>query len=327
MLEITNLSWILVQLLLAFIIILILYIATLIILRIDSIVIFPSFTVKQREETIIQSERANSGNLPSYRFNTIFPFRKDFVKIPQSVNGTTGSQFTYQFWMKVTDSDPTNFDNLVLLLKGDSRLYNIGYFDMQTNKRLVDLDEGPDYMIKSPLIRFKGGYKNLVVELNTNNHPNVKLNINLDGSDDCRNITSPTSNGDTVTTTVCDNRKNLLTLLPLDWFLFTFVFEENYSITQSTENGIKFTLYINDLPIYTASGSTNTQLRNNFIKQNDGDLHLLPNLPGKINVLELSDVKYYNYAKTDVEVRTDYNKRAKTFSENSKSQNLYTSLT
>lgn len=326
MIEINNLSWIFVQLLLAFVIILILYITTLIILRIDTLVIFPSFTVKQREETIIQSEKANSGNLPGYRYNTIFPFRKDYVKIAQSVNGSTGTQFTYQFWMKVNDSDPSNFQDLVLLLKGDSKKYKIGYYDMKTNKRLPDLDEDADYMIKCPLIRFKGGYKNLVVEMNTNNHPNLKLDINLDGNNDCRTITSPTTDGNTTTTTVCDNRKNLLTLLPLDWFLFTFVFEENYSVTESTENGIKFTLYLNDLPIFSKSGSSFPSLRNNFIKQNDGDLYMLPNLQGKLNVLELSDVKYFNYAKNDSEVRNDYNKRAKTFSENSKSQNLYTSI-
>jgi hypothetical protein len=148
----------------------------------------------------------------------------------------------------------------------------------------------------------------MVVEFNTNNHPNAKINIDLDkGDDETR-------------------RKNLLSLLPLDWFLFTFVFEENYSMQEGSENGIRFTFYLNDIPLQINSGSTDIQLRNNFLKQNDGDLFILPNFESNIDILSLSNVKYFNYAKTDTDIKADFQRRAKDLGEQIRSQNLYSSM-
>jgi hypothetical protein len=104
------------------------------------------------------------------------------------------------------------------------------------------------------------------------------------------------------------------------------VFEENYSQTEGTENGIRFTFYINDIPFQSNSGSTDLILRNNFIKQNDGDLFILPNHDTKNDILTMSDIKYFNYAKTDSDVRYDFEKRAKTFADSEKSQKLFTSF-
>jgi hypothetical protein len=308
MIEINNFGWVFLQLLLGFLVLFILYIATLVILSIDSLVVYPSFIVKQREEAVIVSKPLNSAVLAKSKYNTIFPFKKDFVKIPQSVNGTTGSQFTYQFWMKVNNNEQNNFKDLVLLLKGDTKKYKVGYYDMESKRLMEDKTEPSDYMIKSPLIKFKDSYKNMVVEFNTNNHPNVKINIDLDkGDDETR-------------------RKNLLSLLPLDWFMFTFVFEENYSMTEGSENGIRFTFYMNDIPVQINSGSTDVQLRNNFLKQNDGDLFILPNFESKIDILSLSNVKYFNYAKSDTDVRADFQRRSTDLGQQIRSQNLYTSI-
>jgi hypothetical protein len=308
MIEINNFGWVFLQLLFGFLVLFLLYIATLVILSIDSLVVYPSFVVKQREEAVILSKPLNSAVLAKTRFNTIFPFKKNFVKIPQSVNGTTGSQFSYQFWMKVNNNEQSNFKDLVLLLKGDTKKYKVGYYDMTSKRLMEDKTEPSDYMIKSPLIKFKDSYKNMVVEFNTNNHPNAKINIDLDkGDDETR-------------------RKNLLSLLPLDWFLFTFVFEENYSMQEGSENGIRFTFYLNDIPLQINSGSTDIQLRNNFLKQNDGDLFILPNFESNIDILSLSNVKYFNYAKTDTDIKADFQRRAKDLGEQIRSQNLYSSM-
>ncbi len=299
-----------VQILLALLVVLIMYIITLIVLSVDSLLVVPSYKVKQREQVTIKTGNNSSAVLAKTRFNTVFPFYKgNFVKIPQSVNGTTGAQFTYQFWMKVNDPKDSNFKDLILLLKGEDKKYKVGYYNAGGDMSLqTDKTDGPKHMIKCPLIKFKDSYKNLVVEFNTNKHPDVQIEVNMENRD------------------AEAKRRNLLSLLPLDWFMLTFVFEENYSQTEGTENGIRFTFYVNDIPFQTNSGSTDVILRNNFIKQNDGDLFILPNHDSKSDILTMSDIKYFNYAKTDAEVRQDFEKRAKSFADTEKSSSIFTSF-
>lgn len=306
MLEI-NFGWVFLQILLAFIVMLILYITTLVVMRIDSLVIEPTFLVKQREEAIIANEQTTAATLSKTRFNTIFPFKNDFIKISNSVNGTTGTQFTYQFWMKVNATDESAFQNLVILLKGDSRKYGANFYDPKTLKLIPYLKQSPDYFVKCPLIKFTDSYRNMAVEFNTTKHPNVKIPISLDGIDPEQ------------------KRKNLLTLLPMEWFLFTFVFEENYSVKEGIENGIRFTFYLNNIPVVLATGSTDFMLMDNSLKLNDGDLFVLPNYQSDNNLLTVAGMKYFNYAKTDSDVKSDFSRGMKTFKV-ATSQNLYSSV-
>ena len=299
-----------IQVLFALLVVLIMYVITLIVLSVDSLLVVPSYKVKQREEVVIKTGNNSSALLAKTRFNTVFPFYKgNFVKIPQSVNGTTGAQFSYQFWMKVNDPKDDNFKDLILLLKGEDKKYKVGYYNYSGDMSLLpEKTDGPKHMIKCPLIKFKDSYKNMVVEFNTNKHPDVQIEINMDKGDEN------------------SKRRNLLTLLPLDWFMMTFVFEENYSQTEGTENGIRFTFYINDIPFQTNTGSTDVILRNNFIKQNDGDLFILPNHDAKTDILTMSDIKYFNYAKTDAMVRQDFERRNKSFADSERSQSIFTSF-
>lgn len=302
-----NFGWVFLQLLLAFIVLLILYITTLVVMRIDSLVIEPTFRVKQREEAIIVDKQTPAASLSKTKFNTIFPFKNDYIKIPSSVNGTTGTQFTYQFWMKVNNTNEKPFQDLVILLKGDNRKYGANFYDPKTLKLVPYLKQNADYFIKCPLIKFADSYRNLNVEFNTVKHPNIKIPINLDGIDPQQ------------------NRKNLLTLLPLEWFLFTFVFEENYSVREGIENGIRFTFYLNDIPVVIATGSTDIMLMDNSLRLNDGDLFLFPNYESTDNLVNMAGVKYFNYAKTDGDVKGDFSRGQKTF-KIGHSQNLYSSI-
>lgn len=302
-----NFGWVFLQVLLSFLVLLILYITTLVVMRIDSLVIEPTFKVKQREETNITNRQMTSASLSKSKFNTVFPFKNDYLKIANSVNGTTGTQFTYQFWMKVNKTNEKAFQDLVILLKGDNRKYGANFYDPQTLKLIPYLRQDADYFIKCPLIKFTDSYKNLAVEFNTTKHPNVTIPINLDGIDPKQ------------------NRKNLLTLLPLEWFLFTFVFEENYSVKDGIENGIRFTFYLNDLPIAISTGSTDLMLLDNSLRLNDGDLYLFPNYQSDDNLLTMDGMKYYNYAKTDSDVKSDFNRGRKNYNVGS-AQSLYSSI-
>jgi hypothetical protein len=276
-------------------------------MRIDSLVIEPTFKVKQKEETNITNQQTTSASLSKLKYNTIFPFKNDYLKIANSVNGTTGTQFTYQFWMKVNKTNERAFEDLVILLKGDNRKFGANFYDPQTLKLIPYLKQDADYFIKCPLIKFTDSYKNLSVEFNTTKHPNVSIPIKLDGIDPNQ------------------KRKNILTLLPLEWFLFTFVFEENYSVKDGIENGIRFTFYLNDLPIAISTGSTDLMLLDNSLRLNDGDLYLFPNYQSDDNLLTMDGMKYFNYAKTDSDVKSDFNRGRKTYNVGN-TQNLYSSI-
>lgn len=315
MIELNKPGWFLAQVVLALVVVLILYVLTLNVLSTDALVAVPTYKVKPREETVIVSNKSmTSGALANTRFNTVFPFTKGkgkagtgaFARTPQSVNGTTGNQFTYQFWMKVNDVN-ADFKDKVIMLKGENKLYKLGYYDPVKLTRLPEKDESPKHMIKCPLIKFKDSYKNLVVEFNTNNHPDVQVDINMDN------------------TSEENKRRNLLSLLPLDWFLFTFVFEENFSVQEGAENGIRFTLYVNDIPVQTNNGSTDDILRNNFLKINDGDLFILPGFEAS-EALEIKSFSYFNYAKNDDEVRSDFESGARSISDSERTQRVFTSF-
>lgn len=267
------------------------YIISLQILNLDSLVVFPKYSVKPQQSTLILKGPVNSTEAGT-SFNTIIPFDANrFMSIPKSINRGTGAQFTYQFWMKVNSTSSKAFEDLVILMKGDSRLYKVAYYDRQTNSKIdSESDEKGKYMIKCPLIKFKNSYKNMVVEFNTNNHPDVAINIDLTEGN------------------MEQKRKNLLSLLPREMVMLTFTFQDNFSIYEGSENGIKFTMYVNDIPFVTQTASTMPILKNNFLKINEGDLHILPNLSEKVNILSLANVQYYNYALTDKDVLASYKK-------------------
>ena len=125
------------------------------------------------------------------------------------------------------------------------------------------------------------------VQFNTTKSPFTEIDIKMN------------PDGDTT-------RRNILSLLPINWYMMTFVFEDNYSVVDSAENGIKMTFYLNDIPYQINSASTETALRHNYLKQNDGDFHLFPNPTTGGDFLRLGNLKYCNYAMNGDEVRKSF---------------------
>ena len=275
-----------VQIVLALVIIIILYIVTLVVLNIDAIVVKNSAKVKPHETTMIVSGFAPVSYLGYKSYNTYNSFADSFKKIGKSINTTGGSQFSYQFWMKIDDANDKLFKDLIILLKGDKRKYKIGLYDPVNRQR--QLTTPPNYVIACPLIKFNDSYRSLTVQLGTANSPVTEIVINM----------NPNDPG--------EGRKNLLSLLPLNWYLFTFVFEDNFSYVSGNENGINFKFWVNDIPYQENTASDNPELRNNTLKQNDGDLFLLPNPPESGNFMKLGNIKYCNYALEGDEIKRTY---------------------
>lgn len=278
------------QVLAALIVVLILYIITLFLLNIDSLIVTSSMDIKQNEQTLILDGFAGPGYLKEANFNTLNPYTETYKRIPRSVNMSGGAEFTYQFWIKVGDTSETYYKDLILLMKGVNKKFKVGLYDKPLGETYYKLEktEPDDYWVACPLIKFGNSYKEFVVRFNTNNYYGTEVKIVSDES------TEPSS------------RKNLLSLLPINWTLLTFVFRDNFSSLDNTENGIMFTMYVNDVLYWQINPSVNPDLRNNFLRQNDGNLFLLPNSTSTNEFLQLGNVKYFNYAVTQDEVKATH---------------------
>lgn len=276
------------QILAALVIVFVLYIITLLVLNTDSLVVLTDARVKQKEKISIFTGTTSVNKLSGKEYNTIAPFAPNFKKIAKSLNSYGGAQFSYQFWMKINDTTPAHYQDLVVLLKGDNKKYKKALYDPNTLNKINNSETPDDYMIKSPCIKFGTSYQNLIIEFNTNNTPNSSMSIDL------QNLETNT------------NRKNLLSLLPYNWYLITYVLEDNYSSSIVSENGISVRLYVNDFPYMLSTASTDPTLKNNYLKINDGNLYLFPNLKTSSEFMNLADMKYYNYALTQSDIAERY---------------------
>jgi hypothetical protein len=281
------------QLLVAAIVIIILYIVTLVVLSIDSLVVGHAVSIKPKQKTVVFDGYGNVSALANKEFNTINQFAQNFVPMPRSINTMGGAQFSYQFWLRVVEADDALFSDLPIMIRGSKDLYKIGMYPYpastsSTNNGMIK--EFPaDTYIRCPLIKFGKSWRELIVQFNTSKTPLTTIPITM----------SPKGGA---------NRRNILSLLPMNWYLMTFVFQDNYNPMETAENGIRFTFYLNDVPYHTMSASTDITLRNNYLKQNDGNLYLLPK-PKTVNgeFMNIGDLTYYNYALDTDDVRKAFN--------------------
>ena len=281
------------QIIFGLVVVLLIYIITLVVLNIDNVVESRSITVAPKEKTLIIDGYANSSYLAKRSYNTVNPFVEDFRKLGRSINTHGGAQFTYQFWIKMEDLTVSNYQNQVLILKGDNQKYKIGIYDNKHDpKKYTKVDEkGADYYIKSPLIKFGSSHKEIIVEFNTNRDINYRTRVSMKSDTE-----------DPI------GKRNVLSLLPLNWYLFTFVFEDNFSLVDTAENGIKFSFYINDFPYHVVNASSDPKLHNNFLRQNEGNLHILPDMAGINDFIKMGNLMYYNYALSQSEISGIYSK-------------------
>lgn len=273
----------------AVITLIIMYIITLYVLNIDALVNTPSNVIKQKEVTTFVDGYAGPSLLSQIRFNTVNPYTDNYKRVARSANQTGGTSFTYQFWVKIENSDNNLISGLTLIHKGDTKNYIVGYYKPQsgtTYSLAKQLPPAP--YIACPSIGFGKSYKNIVVVFNSNNNIMNLIDIDMDIERE------PSS------------RKNLLSLLPVQWTLLTFVFEDNYSYTENSDNGIKFNFYINDVPYWSETASSAPVFRNDFLVQNDGDITFMPDAKVSSEFIKLGNVKYYNYAVTPAEISATY---------------------
>lgn len=293
------------QVLVALIVVVILYMITLAVINMDALVIDIENRVKQNEQVKIINGYANISKVAGRSYNTVNPFADNFKKVARSLNDRGGAQFTYQFWMKIQDTDPANFKDLIIIMKGDNRKFNRSLYNPSTLEKTSGDEFANEVTIGCPIIKFGDSYKQMIVEFNTNKNPKAAMKINVDGT------VNPIY------------KRNVLSLAPGSWYMITIVLEDNFSYASGAENGIKATMYVNDFAYQVASASTDPLLRNNTLKQNDGNLYLFPNVTQAKDFLLVGNINYFNYALSQRDVENAFSKGPPKFefSENDSSTN------
>ena len=283
-----NTIQVIIEITISLVILLILYVMTLVFFNPNSIDIMVSTdnVVRTNEETKIFDGFAPCNVLSGRTFNTANNNAKNFLKIGKSLNTKGGAQFSYQFWIKIESTDANKFKNQIILMKGDPRLFKAGLYDIVTGKFKEELPK--DYYVACPLIKFKNSFKEFEVKLNTVNMPIATWTIDTDNKGSVR--------------------KNALSLLPLNWYLLTFTFEDNYDYNSgSFENGIRCKFWLNDVLYAEQNANSQPSFLHNTIKDNEGELILFPSKPDA-NLMRIGNMKYYNYAVGRETINTVMNK-------------------
>lgn len=224
----------------------------------------------------------DASQLADRTWSTINEDAYAYAPVRRSYNRRGGAQFSYTFWLMLTNTAPENVAKKTILLRGDSRRYS---WKKVTTSDDVGGGARTDVitdrvLVKCPLIRFGDTYDDIVVEFNTLGDPDSRMEI--------RGEARPYGDESL--------RHNALKLVKGKWAMMTFTFEDNASINEF-EDGIVVRFYLNDT-LYMTKTMAGT------FKQNQGDLYLFPSDNGTVagpTRTKLGNLQYFNYAlSTDV---------------------------
>jgi len=83
-------------------------------------------------------------------------------------------------------------------------------------------------------------------------------------------------------------------MLALDeWYLMTFVFEDNVAVGSQHPNGIRFRMYVNDFMYQENSASDTVGLRGDVLRQNEGDMIFFPHTSSSTPAMMLGNPSYH----------------------------------
>jgi hypothetical protein len=227
-----------------------------------------------RKASIIFKGWVETGSFVGRSFNSYNRFAKNYRKLPASVNTKGGAQFSYSFWIKINNTAPNNVANKVIMVRGDPSRYEYNKTEYGVNKSENDV------VIKCPLIKFGNSVEEIIVEYNTT-HDVMTQSV----------VSRLKSSDETI-------RRNVLSLIPGKWALFTFTFEDDKRYSEF-EDGVVFRFYINDILYHT-------ERTRGALKLNGGHLSLFP--AGGVGDGYMSDLTYWNFALNIEDVRKVFSK-------------------
>lgn len=269
------------QVIAGFILSLVIYWISLYIMRADKLVIDGKLSTARPQEVQIVNGFVDCAAFANKVYNTTNELAANYMPLPRSVNRKGGAQFTYSFWMYMTNIAEDNVRGKVILSRGSMSPYR--YIRSKVTDTTANMSKATDMYLRCPLIRFGNSYKELVVEFNTVDDPEQRIVI-MNRQD----------TGDSAL------RRNMASLSANYWVLMTFVFEDNVPINDF-ENGVVLKYYVNDT-MYQVSRVRST------LRQNNGSLNLFPLKTGEppIAGARMASFSYFNYALTDEDIAARY---------------------
>jgi hypothetical protein len=253
--------------------------------------------------------------------------KENYVDINPSINQSGGAEYSYNFWLYI-DKDKLNSayanvtaerkNDIVLFLKGEKKFYHSMLNKNCSNKIYGSTDQYFNIMIKNPLVRLKHDGSSIVVEYN--------------------NIYNPESYQSRTTTEskTCDNTQdwmkkngNLIGIYDLEfntkWFMVTIIMKEvsdSHNILSKNKASCK--MFINGLNVLDKKVDTiyNNKTSSATFRTNKSPLYFNPSfnafkdyfrtmygnhlLSDSPDTIKISDLTYFNYSLTDVEVAKLY---------------------
>lgn len=288
-----SLLWVILQVILAFIAVYVLYRIALRVLFVDRLISNDETLVSYSVKTRLTAGYIDIARVVNTQFNTTNQTFDNYQYVPFAVNHKGGAQFSYSFWLYVDEpySAVTSGgeDTLTLFLRGSNLDYPLGSTGAKANvwcpRVYLKASASPNY---AP---------------NTGEGGRVQLGVSYNTLDTKSNDATLPTVSDFVVNTIRnpDNtmRHNLLSLIPRSWTLVTVVMMDNMPLNDF-ENGIMVKVYINDL-LYDTNSQPGMMLR-----QNRGNIIIGPRQSTGSGAVKIGDLTYYNYAVPDTEVRDMY---------------------
>ena len=265
-------------------------------------------------------------------YNTQDKNSSSYRPLELSYNQSAGAEFTYNFWFymdkavaypvacvastekeadpgfKATTTGATGGKPLVLFLKGNPTL--------GTYKNICDVNK-IDVLVKGPLVKLEQCGKNLTVEFNSVQSPDIVSENSRDTCSTSTNASWAAANAHKITLTGINDDK-----FDKKWNMITIIIQDTYpNDPQPIRNKVRCRIYVNGL--LELDRYVNNSLKGTFasstaslLKQNDGNIHINPtitstantaittSLPSADKSVLMSDLTYFNYALEANEINT-----------------------
>lgn len=275
-----------------------------------------------RKETIVFKGIYDFNKSNEVSYETSDKTKQNFIDINPSINQEGGAEYSYNFWLCVDKdslktsqlSSPKN--DIVLFLKGEKKMYYSSDNYNCSNKKKTNDNDNYNYnvMIKNPLVRLNNDGSSIVIEYN--NIYNEDSYKNRSKYTECDKIDE--------TTDWYDKNKNLLGVYDLNfnkkWFMVSIIFKEVADSNNiMIKNRASCKMYINGINVLDKKVETKYKkdIFSATFKNNKSPLLVNPNFNNikstlyannilNSNSVKMSDLKYYNYAITELEVQQLY---------------------
>jgi len=265
-------------------------------------------------------------------YNTQDKSSSSYRPLELSYNQPAGAEFTYNFWLymdatkaypsgcvastekaadsgfKTTTTGANGGKPLVLFLKGNPTLGT--YKNICNNDKL-------DVLVKGPLVKLEQCGKNLTVEFNTVQSPDITSENSPDLCSTSTNASWASANAHKVTLTGINDTK-----FDKKWNMITIIIQDTYpNDPQPIRNKVRCRIYVNgllelDRYVNNSIAGTFASQTASLLKQNDGHLHINPVISSTIDAtvtttkpngekgVMMADLAYFNYALEANEINT-----------------------